>query len=442
MTSNPFNILSLGKPNIPTPLELASELNLVDDTERLLANPYVSELREALNKPEELPGFELAGPRARLFFDPAKVCAAIVTCGGLCPGINAVIRSVVLELWHRYGCKSILGIKNGFGGFAADAAAPLSLTPELVSEIHTRGGTILGSSRGTPSSKVIVDRLVELGINCLFTIGGDGTMRGTRAIADEISKRGLKIAVVSIPKTIDNDIPFVRRSFGFETAVSVATQPVHAAHIEATGARNGIGLVKLMGRHAGYIAAYTVLASGHANCCLIPEVPFGLEGAGGLLERLEKRMGDRGHAVIVVAEGAGQYFFSGQEQKKDASGNVKLGDIGQYLRDRISAHFAQKGMATTVKYIDPSYMIRAAPANPFDQLHCARFAQNAVHAAMAGKTNLLIGYWHGAMTHVPIAALEGRTHNINPQGELWFNVLENTGQPVRIGEVPQARSGG
>ncbi len=436
MKSGRFAIESVGEATIPSPIERPDATAYTRDDDLLIYHPRLSSLKKVFSKGAGDPeGFELAGPRAKIFFNPPKARAAIVTCGGLCPGINAVIRSIVLQLWYRYNCRDVLGIRYGFAGLAEDGETPLHLDPDSVSDIHLSGGTILGSSRGTPTATQIVDGLVENKIDMLFTIGGDGTMRGASAVWEEIKRRKLTIAVVSVPKTIDNDIPFVRRTFGFETAVATATHSVHSAHVEATGVPHGVGLVKLMGRHAGYIAANTCLATGHANFCLIPEVPFKLEGPNGLLQLVEDRVTVRRHAVIVVAEGAGQQFFSGDSANlgKDASGNAKLGDIGTFLRDRISAHFHERKIPATLKYIDPSYLIRAAPATPNDQLHCSRLAQNAVHAAMAGKSGLLIGYWHGEMTHVPTSALAGVKQNINPNGELWFNVLETTGQPPTIG---------
>jgi 6-phosphofructokinase 1 len=344
-----------------------------------------------------------------------------------------VIRGIVMQLWYRYNCRDVLGIRYGFGGLSEEGETPIPLEPDTVSDIHMQGGTMLGSSRGTPPPSEIVDFLLERHINMLFCIGGDGTMRGVSAIWAEIKKRGLSISLVSVPKTIDNDIPFVRRAFGFETAVTVATQSVHSAHVEATGAPYGVGLVKLMGRNAGYIAATTCLAAGQANVCLIPEVPFSLDGPSGLLQLIEDRVLLRRHAVIVVAEGAGQTVFDPAKLGVDASGNPKLGDIGLYLQERINQHFHAKQIPVSLKYIDPSYLIRSAPANPTDLLHCARLAQNAVHAAMAGKSGLLIGYWHGLMTHVPTQALANIKQSINPKGETWFNVLETTGQPIAIG---------
>jgi 6-phosphofructokinase 1 len=438
METGRFAVENLGEPRLANPLALSGDIQFVKEAERLAVNPHLSAIARAYAAGQPPEGFEIAGPRELIYFEPVQTKAAIVTCGGLCPGINAVVRALVLQLWYRYNCRNVVGIRWGYGGLAQGAEAPTPLDPDAVGDIHTRGGTVLGSSRGTPPASEIVDSLARHQIDVLFSIGGDGTMRGATAIWDEIKRRGLKIAVVSVPKTIDNDIPFVRRTFGFETAVAVATQAVHSAHAEATGAPHGIGLVKLMGRHAGYIAANTCMATGHANFCLVPEVPFALEGPGGLLELLETRIAARRHAVVVVAEGAGQYFFDpahGGGTRRDASGNVKLGDIGLHLKERINEHFAARSLPLSLKYIDPSYIVRSAAANPTDQLHCTRLAQNAVHAAMAGKSGLLIGNWHGLMTHVPTRALQGVRQSINPKGELWFNVLEMTGQPETMGRV-------
>jgi 6-phosphofructokinase 1 len=429
----PFEIERLGTCTVTNPISQSDDIVFMTDEDRLLCDPHLETVAESIESGELPSSFELAGPRHQIFFDPAKTRAAIVTCGGLSPGLNSVIRGIVMQLWYLYGCKDILGIRYGYGGLGPDALPPLQLTPDLVSNIHHEGGTILGSSRGTPDTATIVDTLVARGIDLLFTIGGDGTLRGANAIWQEVRRRGLDIAVVGIPKTIDNDIPFVRRSFGFETAVSIATQSVRSAEVEAKGAPYGVGLVKLMGRHAGFIAATAALAAGNANYVLIPEVPFSLAGPGGLLERLEERLPRKRHAVIVVAEGAGQECFDDTSLGQDASGNRALGDIGVLLRDRIKAHFQEHAMPVTLKYIDPSYLIRSAPANATDQIYCDRLARAAVHAGMAGKGGLLIGYWHGRITHVPMRALEGQTRHVNPQGELWYSVRENTGQPDRMG---------
>lgn len=439
MENTRFMVDTLGSPERENPIARMGDFEFVDEGQRLLYNPHTSALPLGETDGEAPPAsFELAGPRRQIYFDPGQVRAAIVTCGGLCPGLNGVIRSLVMELWHRYGCPQIYGVRYGYHGLGPESPDLVPLRPSDVSEIHSQGGTILGSSRGTPGVEAIVDTLERRGINMLFTIGGDGTMRGAAAIWEAAQVRRLKLSIIGIPKTIDNDIPYVRRSFGFETAVGVATGSIHSAHVEARGTHNGIGLVKLMGRHSGYIAASAALAAGHANFCLIPEVPFGLEGDNGLLALLDRRLAERQHAVLVVAEGAGQEFFEGAETGYDASGNAKLGDIGGYLRRRLEQHFDARGIGIALKYIDPSYMIRSAPANPNDQLFCARMAQNAVHAGMAGKSGMLVGYWLGRVTHVPMRALEQRQNHINPKGELWFNVLETTGQPSRIGDPAKA----
>jgi 6-phosphofructokinase 1 len=432
--SQRFTIEKLGNPSVESPISKLDGSHFTSESERIVIDPREAEFRRCLAAGQFPESFEVAGPRNPIYFDPAKVRAAVVTCGGLCPGLNAVIRSLVLHLWHRYGVREILGVRYGYQGLSPGSLEkPIPLGPEVVEDIHQRGGSILGSSRGAPTPSQMLDTLQAMGINVLFTIGGDGTMKGALAIHREIVRRKSDVAIVGIPKTIDNDIPFVRRSFGFETAVDIACEAVHAAHAEAIGVRNGVGLVKLMGRESGYIAANSALATGHANFCLVPEVAFKVEGTNGLYELLKARLARRGHALIVVAEGAGQHYFSGSERPRDASGNVKLGDIGVFLKERLQTLFKDAGNPVSVKYIDPSYIIRAAPANPADQMFCTKMAQYAVHAAMAGKTGLLIGYWHGRMTHVPMQALGQDKQRINPDGELWQNVIETTGQPRVIG---------
>jgi 6-phosphofructokinase 1 len=434
-----FQIPRLGPAERVSPLPVVSERSFVEDEERIFLDPHLESVRRDFAAGIDPPSFEVVGPRHRIYFDPDTVRAAIVTCGGLSPGLNDVIRALVMQLWYRYGVRHIFGIGYGYQGLDAETPDIRSLEPEAVTDIHEQGGTLLGTSRGSPPTEELVDTLSAWRINILFTIGGDGTMRGAHALCREIRRRKLKIAVVGIPKTIDNDIPFVRRSFGFETAVMLASRALRSAHTEAESLRRGIGLVKLMGRNSGYIAANATLANGDANFCLVPEVPFSLEGPDGLLALLDQRLETRHHALIVVAEGAGQYYFREEELGRDASGNRRLGDIGPLLKQRIAAHVSDTGLEVGIKYIDPSYLIRSAPANPSDSLFCARLAHNAVHAAMAGKTALLIGYWHGQMTHVPFSALQARTKTIDPKGDLWRNVLGTTGQPSRIGSREHVR---
>lgn len=428
----PFAVEALGPCRRVNPMIRQGNVNYVEDRQRLMYDPH-ERLGERPPVADAHNSFELAGPRRQIYFEPTEVRVGVVTCGGLAPGLNAVIRGIVMQLWYLYGCRDIVGIRYGFQGLAPDGERPMALTPEGVNRIRSEGGTCLGSSRGTPATGELVDSLVRNRIDILFTIGGDGTMRGAAAIHGEARRRGLELAIVGVPKTIDNDIPYVFETFGFETAVEEATKAINRAQVEAEGVPYGIGLVKLMGRHAGFIAMAATLASGQANFCLIPEVSFGLEGPGGLFELVEERLRRRRHAVIAVAEGAGQNLMEESGSGHDASGNRKLSDIGLYLKDQLLNRFAGGPLPVTLKYIDPSYLIRAAPPIPADQRYCDLLARNAVHAAMAGKVGMMVGMWHGCMTHVPIRALEGEERRANPDGETWFNVRENTGQPHVIG---------
>jgi 6-phosphofructokinase 1 len=389
-------------------------------------------MREWLAAHDELPSFEPAGPRPKIFFDSSRVNCAIVTCGGLCPGINDVIRAIVYESYDQYGVKRVYGFCSGYYGMVKEhGVAPLLLDTDIVNDIHEKGGTILRSSRGPQDPAKIVDYLQELDISILFTIGGDGTLRGARDIAREARKRNADIAVIGIPKTIDNDISYVSKTFGFETAVEESRDVIQAAHIESKGADNGIGLVKLMGRDSGFIAAEAAIANADVNFCLVPEVPFRLEGEQGLLPMLDKRLRRRGHAVIVVAEGAGQDLMDVRE-RSDASGNRLHQDIGIFLRNKINGYFSERGIPVTVKYIDPSYIIRSRPANANDSLVCLQMGRNAVHAGMAGKTSIMIGQWNKHYIHVPLDMAVSARKKIDPHGLLWQTVLAVTEQGFGI----------
>ena len=426
-------IPSLGKATLPSPLQKRADetgsSSFVSDQDRVIIEVDDIRVNQMIKDAKALPCFELAGPRRRIFFDPSKLKCALVTCGGLCPGINDIIRSIVLELHYAYGVRHIFGIRYGLQGFVAKYGHDLvDLTPETVVNIHDRGGTVLGSSRGPQDIDEIIDSLERMNIGLLFMIGGDGTLTAAGRIADAIIDRGLKISIVGVPKTIDNDIYMVSRSFGFDTAVDVATRAIISANNEAEGYPNGIGLIKLMGRHAGFIAATAVLAQQDVNFVLIPEVDFDLEGHSGLLSALQKRLADRKHAVIVVAEGAGQKFFEDDKKERDASGNIKLKDIGLYLKETISLYFADKGIDVSIKYIDPSYMIRSLPANANDRVFCNFLGRNSVHAGMAGKTSMLIGHWNNQFVHVPMKVLAGKRKKVNPNGSLWRSTVGATGQ--------------
>lgn len=380
--------------------------------------------------PEDLILLELAGPRPRLFFDPASTRAAIVTCGGLCPGLNNVIRSVTRELIRGYGVRSIIGIRSGYRGLDPTLGRePVDLTEDVVEHIHKTGGTMLGTSRGPVDVARAVDFLIARNVRILFTVGGDGTQRGGHALYQEALGRGYPLSVVGIPKTIDNDVNFVSRTFGFSTAVSEAVHVIDSAHTEAHSVDRGVSIVKLMGRHAGYIAAAATVASQDVNFCLVPEQHFALDGPGGLLAALERRLDDKDHAVIVVAEGAGQEYLASNHEV-DASGNVKLGDIGHFLKERIENHFKSRGIEMTMRYFDPSYQIRGCPANTEDSLLCDRMGRHAVHAAMSGRTGLVISFLNGKFVHVPIGLITAGSKRLDLDGELWRAVISSTGQPA------------
>jgi 6-phosphofructokinase 1 len=374
--------------------------------------------------------FELGGPRAKLYFDGKNTRAGIVTCGGLCPGLNNVIRSLFLELHYGYGVSEVLGFRGGYSGLDPDCGIePVTITPEFVERIHQQGGTELGSSRGPIDVTRAVENLIARGINILFTVGGDGTQRGANDLYQEARKRGHALAVVGVPKTIDNDVTFVSRTFGFFSAVEEAKRVLDCAHTEARSVNRGVGLVKLMGRHAGFVTAAAVVASQDVNFALIPEVPFNLEV---FLAALKERLRTKSHAVIAVAEGAGQDLLQSDKSECDASGNVKLKDIGPFLREKIESYFKAEGAPVVLRYFDPSYQVRSCAANCEDALLCDLFARHAVHAAMAGKTGVVIGFLHERFIHVPIELLATKTKRLDPASGWWHAVLAATGQPDRF----------
>jgi len=437
MKHEDFEVKVLGKGTFLSPLKPTfhpeGQTFRFIENDRVLFDSSFDVIHQCLKTGEDPVSFEKAGPHRHLYFDPDNTKVAIVTCGGLCPGINNVIRSIVNQLHYRYNVNQVLGIQYGFEGFIDSYHHPIiNLTPESVDKIHLFGGTILGSSRGKQDVAEIVDKLCELDVNVLFCIGGDGTLHGAHAIYQEITKRNLDISVAGIPKTIDNDIQMIDKSFGFETAFSIANDIIQYAHNEARGAFNGIAVLKLMGRNSGFIAAYASLSTQEANFVLIPEMEFELEGPKGFLNILKKRLEVRHHALIVVAEGAGQQFFKDEINEKDASGNIRNKDIGLYLKEKITEKFQSKEFPFTLKYIDPSYIIRSAPANANDSKFCGLLAQNAVHAAMAGKTDFVVGHWNHLFTILPIPIAVSEQKKIDMNDELWWNVLETTGQPVSM----------
>lgn len=433
--STDFEIETLGECNIASPLVLSTKnddfiANFTKNGQRAVLNARVQ--REDVGSLEPVL-LEIAGPREKIYFEPKNVKAAIVTCGGLCPGLNNVIRGLYKEL-VRYGVTNIKGVQFGYMGLIPEYNLELiDLTADLVDGIHRKGGTILGASRGNGErTDEMIDYLREHGVNMLFAIGGDGTQKGALRLSNRAKEIGYKISVVGVPKTIDNDLSFVRKSFGFETAVAVAVEAVRSAKAEAVSAPRGVGLVKVMGRESGFIAAHTAIASGDVDIVLVPEVPFNLETDLGLLKTLEKIVKKRGSAVVLIAEGAGQNLLQKFEDKYrdvDASGNKRLGDIGLFLRDSIIDYFDNINKPVSLKYIDPSYIVRSQPANSNDAIFCSRLASSAVHCAMAGKNGVLVGLVHDYYVHIPIAMAVSTRSSIDPNSELWLSVVEATNQP-------------
>ncbi len=418
-------IESLGTPRIDSPLTAEP---FVEDHDRVLLDVSAENVEECLKRGSKPVAFMKAGPQRKIYFDPSKLKCAIVTCGGLCPGLNNVIRSLVLTLYHTYGVRNIFGIRYGLQGLIPEYGHPvMELTPDVVRDVQELGGTILSSSRGPQDVEQIVDALERMNVGILFMLGGDGTFRAAEKIVEEIRNRGDKISVIGIPKTIDNDINLLSRSFGFATAVSKAADVIGSAHVEATGAPNGVGLVKLMGRYSGFIAASAALVKRDANFVLIPEAEFDIDGPHGFLAALEERLADRKHAVVVVAEGAGQRYCGAEGA--DESGNPRLGDIGLFLKQKITEHFKSREIELNLKYIDPSYLIRSVPATAGDAVFCGFLGQNAVHAGMAGKTNLVVGNCNDEFVLIPVGLVVAKRKQVDLEGRLWRSVLEATGQP-------------
>ena len=431
-----FQVSSLGEAKVPSPIQMSKTygdkiVNYVREDEYILYDPEVDK-GEVLPECDSSFCLQKAGPHEKIYFNPGHVHAGVVTCGGLCPGLNNVIRSIVRTLWYQYGVKRITGIRNGYRGFLPEYNLPtMELNPDVVDDIHYMGGTILGSSRGGGKIPEVVDAIERLNLNMLFTIGGDGTTKGALAIAEEVERRNLKVAVIGIPKTIDNDLSFIQRSFGFETAVSKAVEAVAGAHVEAKDAFNGIGLVKLMGRESGFIAAHTALAMSVVNFVLVPEIEFDLDGERGLLNQLKKRLEEKHRAVIIVAEGAGQNLLE-ESDETDMSGNKKLANVGHFLKEKIVDYFNKEGKEVHLKYIDPSYLIRSTPADPNDSIYCLRLGNNAVHAAMAGKTKALISMVNDRFVLVPMDMAVSKRNFVDPEGSLWRDVLQTTRMPLTL----------
>lgn len=421
-----FRIDCIGECKIKSPLN-GEKVHFTTDDSCVLLDKFYSDLTKHVTDTGKIPVFEEAGPREMIFHDPRWSKAAILTAGGLCPGLNSVIKGLTLTLKQTYGVPLVYGIPYGYAGLnPAFGHPPILLDGAAVDDIHEQGGTILGSSRGEQDTETMLETLVRLDINMLFCVGGDGTLRSAHDLAMAAKRRHLNISIIGIPKTIDNDICFMDRTFGFETAVYATNNVITVAHNEAKGALNGVGLIHVMGRDSGFIAAYAALANTHINFCLIPEEQFNLEeGDNALFPVLFDRLRRRRHAVIIVAEGAGQELIRG-EREVDKSGNILNKNIGEFLKAEIKKYAKKTGTEVNIKYFDPTYMIRGVPANGTDAVFCYLLAQNAVHAAFAGRTDMVIGHWADTFTHVPISMAVRERKKVDPEGPLWRSVRLNT----------------
>eukprot|EP00877_Chromochloris_zofingiensis_P003270 jgi/Chrzof1/12944/Cz07g13120.t1_PFK2[v5.2] len=369
-----------------------------------------------------------AGARETIYHDPKHTTAAIVTCGGLCPGLNDVVAGLVNKLTD-YGVPNgnILGIRYGFKGFYDKHHKPTVLTKKTVDGIQLQGGTILGTSRGGANMKEIVKRLDMWGVDILFVVGGNGGNAGANAIQQLCAEHNVLCNVIGIPKSIDNDILLIDKCFGFDTAVEEAQRALLAAKVEASSARKGIGLVKLMGRQSGFIAMQASMASGVVDAVLIPEVQFKMHGENGLFAYIEKVLEQKGHAVVCVAEGAGQDLLEDEAQNgaTDASGNPILKDIGTFLKSEMKAVFKD----ADIKYIDPSYIIRSIPTTSNDRIYCKILAHNAVHAAFAGYTGITVGLVNTHYVYLPIPVIIQAPRRVDPRGKMWNRLRASIGQP-------------
>ncbi len=319
-----------------------------------------------------------------------KKMVAILTGGGDCPGINPVIRAIVRKaLKEDY---EVVGIKNGWKGLIEKDI--LALDIDSVSGILPKGGTILGTSRTNPyKNEEDVQRVKEnfqsLKINALIAIGGEDTLR----VAYKLYKEGLNI--VGIPKTIDNDLSATDKTFGFDTAVNIATEAIDRIHTTAES-HHRVMVVEVMGRHSGWIGLEAGIAGG-ADAILLPEFPVDIEEICNLI----KRRHDRGKtfSIVVVAEGA--KFKKGkealQEKKLDAFGHVRLGGIGQILGKKIEQRTGFETRVTVLGHIQ-----RGGIPTAYDRVLGTRYGVKAMELVMEGKFGQMASLQGNKIVSVPL----------------------------------------
>jgi len=336
---------------------------------------------------------------------------AILTSGGDCPGLNAVIRAVVRTATDHYQYECV-GIKNGWKGAAVGDIIPLP--PLSVSGILYRGGTILGTSRFNPlkdgeTTARILENLTLHRIGAVICVGGDGTLRASH----EIARMGVN--VVGVPKTIDNDIQATDVTFGFHTAVQIVTDAIDRLHSTAES-HNRIMILETMGRNTGWIALSAGLAGG-ADLILIPERPFSYDKICAMLTERHKR---KSFSIVVVAEGA---YPEGGEAVNigalDAFGRPRLGGIGFELAHEIEMRTSIEARVTVLGYVQ-----RGGTPVAFDRILATRFGVAAVEAVAAGKFDHFIALRGEELVAVPIADGVGQCKQVDDKlfevAELFF----------------------
>mmetsp|Transcript_20291 Transcript_20291/g.48093 ORF Transcript_20291/g.48093 Transcript_20291/m.48093 type:complete len:415 (+) Transcript_20291:167-1411(+) len=367
-----------------------------------------------------------ANAARQLFWEPNKVKAAVVTCGGLCPGLNSIIRGVTKCLWNEYGVREILGITAGYNGLSdPETHPPVKLTEEMVRDIHMKGGSIIKAARGGFDAEKICDNLQRLGITVLFLVGGDGTQFAGHLLYEAARKRRLAVSIVGIPKSIDNDVVLFDRTFGFDTAVAKASEVIRNALVEASSCDRGVGIVKLMGRDSGFVAMHAATAADVVDLCMIPEVKVDMKD---VIEHVDATLAKKKYMVIAVAEGAGQELVS--TGKQDDTGHTVYGDIGVFLKDTLNKHLKASGGRTF--YIDPSYIIRSVPITPNDHIYCVRLANDAVHTAMRGYTGVCVGAMHNVVCMLPSRLIASGKKKVRPHSSSWQGCVQTCNMPAAL----------
>lgn len=413
--------------------EVWPKMNFLNPDELVMGHIILNDSKAGSRRQEIANGCVRANACEKIWWDPADVRAAIVTCGGLCPGLNSIIREVTMCLWHQYGVRHITGIQFGYNGLSnPELYAPKHLGPKAVREIHMKGGSVLKAGRGGLEAERICDNLEKMGVNMLFVVGGDGTQAAGNLLYEEARRRNLQLSIVGVPKSIDNDILFFDKTFGFDTAVSAACNVIRNGWVEATSCEKGVGIVKLMGRDAGFVCMDAALSSTIVDLCLIPEVSVKMED---IMDHIDETLQRKNFMVIAVAEGAGQEHVA--TGKVDATGHTIYGDIGTHLRDSVNKHLKPSGGRCF--YIDPSYIIRSVPIDPNDHVYCSRLARDAVHSAMRGYTGVVVGPIHNVICMIPMQLIASGKRHVPTKSSNWQACVQVCNMPKALSGLQEAQ---